>query len=374
MVYDIKRKLHIETMADGGDFIWAVSSEIAEDIRILCKIYKSDLQTRFIGVFYGTGRITQIVTTGEALYLIPMGATSIAVYEIFRNTWKYIEIKIADSFNVNFAFSFAEIYGKWIYIFPLLCPVIVRLDVKTERVEYFWEELKKFQMLNIWDRPQALMEKVKRQGNAIIIYSPDCGFLFSMDLHTLEIKIMKNMRPQDLCRIVEYDGNNFWFIPTKKELLIRKWDGERETSYENGKCEINYGRIPFYLHTFFKKRIWLLPGLADSVLCIESDTNRIYKEENFSPAHIEQNQEIEQFKFSCLCNCGDVLYVFDQTDNTLVYTDGDCVKRCNICLDQETHTVLEIGILIQKISENNNTICDKLHSRLQTFVTYKHNE
>lgn len=375
--------LHIEAMADGGDFLWAVSSGSLNDLRILLKIWKGSQQTEIVSACWGMGRIAQMIIADEKVYLIPKGATRLASYNMLEKVWNYIRLEVPNTgiYNENAAFSFAELFGDWIYIFPEISSVIVRMNRKTNEIMYLHDFFYGFQRQDIWDRPQPVMELVERCGDMLIIYSPVYGLLVRIGFNTTEMQlsVIRKVPPKEFCRKVGYDGKNFWFVPSLKEIPIRKWNMEKEEMIPVKDVDIIYGRMPFYLVTFFQNKIWLFPGLADGVLSIDVTTNAIQKDSLFSPAVIEQRHGVEQFKYSCLCICENVLYIFDQTDRTLVYADGHIVKRCKVHIDAQTYTRLEIEGLFQKILENSNVSCinteetngRKIHEAVCNLITDK---
>lgn len=344
-------EFNIIAMADGGDYLWAIAGG---NFQLLMKIDKEDFHVKYVSAFWKKGWLLyqQILIHEEKLFFIPRSADHLAFYDIKKDIWKWIPLAEPDRqknelpYNADQKFRFGELYQNKIYLFPCHYPAIGVLDIDKEEMTYLYDVFPVQTGESVWEG-QTFAQKAARNGNKVMIHSPYFGLLYEFDLDTFNIHVIRQIPRENMIKNVACDGKYFYSVPSVKSIPIRKWTRDGEESIEADLSGIEYEASPFYLWTFFKGFVWIFPGLADSVLCIDISANTA-KPPGSKLLHFpKQKGEVLAWKYSCICNCGNALFAFDQTDYTLVRIDGEEVKKIQLRFDCQEYTKMEIGLICQ---------------------------
>ncbi len=335
----------------GGDYLWAIAGG---NFQLLMKIDKKDLHVKYVSAFWKEGWILyqQILIHEEKLYFIPRSADHLAVYDIKKDVWKWIPLAEPDReknrlpYDPDQKFRFGEVYKNKIYLFPCHYPAIGILDIEKEEMTYLYDAFPIQTGGPVW-KGQSFAQKADRKGDKVMIHSPYFGFLYEFDLDTFNIHVIRQIPMRDMVKTVAYDGEYFYFVPSVKNIPIRKWIRDGEENIAADLSGMEYEASPFYLWTFFKGFVWIFPGLADSVLCIDISSDTAKRPESGSLRFPKQKGEALAWKYSCICNCGNALFAFDQTDHTLICIDGKEVKKIQLRSDCQEYTKMEVALICQ---------------------------
>lgn len=342
---------NIIAMADGGEYLWAIAGG---NFQLLMKIDKEDFHVEHVSAFWkeGWSLYQDILVHEEKLYFIPRSADHLAVYDIKKDSWKWIPLEEPDRqknelpYNADQKFRFGELYKNQIYLFPCHYPAVGILDIEKEEMTYLYDVFPVETGGVAWEG-QAFAQKAARNGNKVIIHSPYFGLLYEFDLDTFNIHVIWQIPMDDMVKTMACDGKNFYSVPSVKDIPIKKWTQNGEENIAADLSEIEYETAPFYLWTFFKGFVWIFPGLADGVLCIDISANTAKRPESELLHFSKERGESLTWKYSCICNCGDVLFAFDQTDHTLVRIDGEIVKKIQLRFGCQEYTKIEIALICQ---------------------------
>lgn len=347
---------NISVMADGGNFLWAIDGG---ECQMLLKIGKKDFHVEYVSTFWKEGwwLYQQILVYEEKLYFIPRSADHIAIYDIGRDIWDSIGIEEADikknglPYNTEQKFSFAEIYKKQIYLFPSHYPAIGILNIETGEIRYLYDAFPIKNGESVW-KTQGFARKTARNGSRMMIHSPYFGVLYEFDLDTFQNEIIRRIDRDENVKMIAYDGEFFYSIPSIKSAPIRKWDriGSVNEIITADLSDMEYMETPYYLWTYFGGNIWAFPGLADGVLRIDTSVDTAGREKNEIFRFTRQKGDNLSWKYSCLCNCEDTLFVIDQTDRTLLRVNREEVKKTALRFNRKDYTKMEISKFLSSLS------------------------
>lgn len=341
----------IMAMADGGDYLWAIAGG---SFQLLMKIYKEDFHVEYVSSFRKEGLLLyqQILVHEEKLYFVPRSADHLAFYDIKKDIWKSIPIVEPDRqknglpYYASQKFRFGEVYKNQIYLFPCHYPAIGILDIEKEEITYLYDMFPSQTDEPVWEG-QAFAQKAGRNGNKVMIHSPHFGLLYEFNLDTFHIQVISRIPMKNMVKTVAYDGKYFYSVPSVNSIPIRKWSREGEETVVADLSGIEYEISPFYLWTFFQGLVWIFPGLADSVLCIDISANTAKRAKSELLRFPKQSGEAMVWKYPCICNCGNALFAFDRTDCTLVRIEGEEVKKIQLQFDCREYTKIEMALICQ---------------------------
>ncbi|MDE6568246.1 MAG: hypothetical protein K2K70_11015 [Lachnospiraceae bacterium] len=172
-----------------------------------------DLETGYSG----GGYYMRAVEIKDKIYVLPRNARNLLVIEDKRI--RKIEFKF--EIMQDSAFSGYWYNEKYIFLFPLRYPFLVRFNIETEEAQYI-DGIKQFNVRNIngeWRTGSRCP-----YGNELIFASPEDNQFLFMDMDTLQARMLSSASKSNLgTQGIVPDGDDLWLLPLNG-MVITRWD------------------------------------------------------------------------------------------------------------------------------------------------------
>ena len=254
-------------------------------------------EVKFLGEFpnekYGTERLyaSMKIVKGK-IYFIPFSAKAIAVYDIETGEFSNIlidEKKAGCKVETDFLFMGVEEYKNYLFILPVFCKAIIRLNVDNQEIDYitkWYEEIKQ----NIFSKACGFFRRqvVVREGK---LYAPFCtaNAVLELDCNTLNSKIHKLGEEKIGYSGICCDGDDFYLSPIESGDLC-KWNLKKNSICKfrlYKECAVNNSYA--YVGVLnANHKILLFPSIHEDGVLDESIKNIEIKEGRFSFAKEEE--------------------------------------------------------------------------------------
>lgn len=206
-----------------NDKIWFFPYEFNSLFTVNLKNEKCELIGLISNEAYGKKRLYESMKLlNGKIYFIPFYAKSIAVYDIKKGKFNNIildERKIGCRIEQPL-FGGAEVYGKYLYIFPIFSKAIIQLNTDNDGVEYIvdWaEEVDRIRFNNdAYFKRQAVIVEDK-----LMIPFCNANAVMSFDCQTAEYKIYKLGEEKKGYSGITFDGESFWLSSRNGRELVR---------------------------------------------------------------------------------------------------------------------------------------------------------
>ena len=319
--------LMVETALDDGDCIWITAGAYVYG---LFRVWKENWKVEYMGTpnkkKSSTWNYSTIIKCNNRLYLIPYFEDYMGIYDIETRKWDRVLIQELSEEYLEYRgrkkFSGAYEYKNYIYLMPAQYPTIARYNKETNEIEYLYESM------------ELLVGKVKNYTYAfsnqsflfsqyIIFYSRKMCRVIRFDMELCKFEILYDASQEAAYDLMEYDGVYFWLIPSNQQKPILKFKdfSEEPEVIRFTVDKIRFRRTPFIGSCIADGFIWLLPGLADGTLKIDTKTNKVTVSDELLPENINFDQSVEQWKYMFVKLYENTLYTFDGTTGKFVTYD-----------------------------------------------------
>lgn len=328
-------------------------------------LYKIDLfqnRAELVAHFEGEGILAEalyhrVIFYKEKLYLIPWKAKYIAVYHIKTGEMKYL---IPDGKTLDGMYKFGEAiqYKQYLFLFPAYASEIVRIDMESDKMDYFTPELLK-KLEKVTDVYATFLSGVGHENLAWIASRRDnCLLEFDMDQCNCDVFYMQKSKAE-LVDIAS-DGNKVYVLNIFGEVLL--WDRARNEEQLIWKYEGDIVGAPFYRIVLVENSLWLLPGRECKV--IKLDISKDYKEKEilFPEGYCAENIGMTKF------------YDYTQQDNKIVVFPGNMDILTEINCDLDTIEVKKI--FVSSMERNYKKMAYLMHEtgEIEKIGQYLYNE
>lgn len=216
---------------------------------------------------------TTAVLCNSEIYFVPCSADKIAVYNIVSEDFTMLEVKGVDSKKYPFyrsqrKFNGGILYESWIYIISCTYPGIIRIDIKTKKIEYFDEWISGEYMF----RKSPYVDK-----NQFYIPSVINNFVLRFNMDTCEGKVYsvgkENCGCWSMCRL----ENDLWMAPKKVGPIIR-WNPENNhvTQYYGYPKTFKGSDFMFTKIYVRQGKVYLLPACANMCLKVSPKDGSVF--------------------------------------------------------------------------------------------------
>lgn len=243
--------------------------------------------------YNGKRLFSSMKLVGNKIYCIPFFADSIVVYDINEDKFEYLVI---DEIKAGYKkdtphFLGVEKYKNYLFIFPVLCNCIIRLDLNTHEMIYISDwvlETDKY----VFDHSDAYFRRQVVIRNSSL-YIPFCNANAILELNgdTLKSKIYKMGTEDKGYSGICDDGERLWLSPRKQGSVV-SWkvenneiisiELEKENKNDSNSSQVFIGisffnnKIYMFLNKSFKGKTYFKD---DKVEILQGDFNFI-KEDN----------------------------------------------------------------------------------------------
>lgn len=240
---------------------------------------------------YGTKRLYASMKLMKGkIYFIPFSAKSIAVYDIETGEFSNIlidEEKAGCKVETDFLFMGVAEYKNYLFLLPVLCRAIMRLNVDSQEIEYitnWFSEIRPY----IFNRGCGFFRRqVVVRGDKL--YAPFCNAnaVLELDCNTLNSKIHilgeEKTGYSGICR----EGDDFYLSPMESGDLY-KWNVENQSIRKIKVYQENTGKNSYVGVLHIGHKLLLFPSNHEDGVLNESIKNIEVKEGAFSFAREER--------------------------------------------------------------------------------------
>lgn len=220
------------------DAIWC----LAHKYNALFRIDRSTYECKCIGAFPGEhldepALYIYAAVREDKIYFTPHRADAIAVYDMKSGSFSFIPVRSdvnllmtqETEFHHGAKFLSAYAYGDYIYFTPSAYPAVMRLNCRTNKVEYIDDFINKLpddykkpphNAVYIFGEPAVNGSKIViplRRGNAVLIF----------DMETCKSEIIRDITDDlpdhAVASLIAYDGCNYWIFYAYVGKLVC-WD------------------------------------------------------------------------------------------------------------------------------------------------------
>lgn len=243
-------------------------------------LFEVDMSTgncTYLGMFPnekpdGKRLYTAAVPYEGEIYFVPCSADKIAVYDIAEKDFMMLDVKGVDSRKYPFyrpqsKFNGGMAYGTWIYMVCCTYPGIIRIDVKTKKIEYFDDWISgeyTFRKSPYIDDDKFYIPSVI--NNSVLRFNMDTceGKLYSVGKN--------NSGCWSMCRL----GDAFWLAPQKEGPII-KWNPETGVSEEYDEYPGGFKSNGFVFSKIYARQgaVYLLPVYANMLLQVSAEEGTV---------------------------------------------------------------------------------------------------
>lgn len=241
-------------------------------IQFVCRIESEKIKSRSL--------FSNIVKIDDKLVLVPDQAESIVIYDIRTNKLKTIKLDYkynlyCEKYGKFNKFSCAIPYKNSVFIIGCRWPLIVILDLKTEKVKYITDCFEKNQdFLNL--------ENILAIENYAVLndiaYVPmfACEYIMKIDLKNNKVFWVKIENDQQGFSGIALDGDNFWLSPSGYSSIVC-WN---EKNGKIRKYEIDYSKYAQVDRTYrncivAETKILFLPDQIENLVIIDKEQDNI---------------------------------------------------------------------------------------------------
>lgn len=208
----------------GNDRYWLTSNNqlwFSEKNDYHYKFYM-DLGTGYIGGYY-----MRAVEINDKVYVLPSNARNLLIIE----DKKVRKIEFQFAIMQGGAFFSCWYNEKYIFLFPLKYPFLVRFNIETEEIRYI-DGIRQFNVRNVngeWRTGGRCP-----YGNELIFASPEESRFLFMDIDTMQAREVSC--PSKSCLGVQGivpDGEELWLLPLNG-MVITRWNPKTGEVQEYG--------------------------------------------------------------------------------------------------------------------------------------------
>ncbi len=151
------------------------------------------------------------------IYVLPRNARNLLIIEDKRIR------KIEFRFEISQAGAF---YGCWysekyIFLFPMRYPFLIRFDIETEKVQYI-DGIRQFNVRNT--NGEWRVGGTCAYENELLFASPEDSQFLLMDMDTLESRMLSSNAKSNLgTQGIVPDGDDLWLLPLNG-MVITRWN------------------------------------------------------------------------------------------------------------------------------------------------------
>lgn len=255
----------------------------------------------------------------DKVVLIPRLAKHIGIWDCSRRKISYIPVKLAASkYKEVGKFAGNIVYGKYIFIFGVRCPVIMRLDMESLEIKYYESWNKKILPFVVAEKPGALPVFVWKDVVAIEEYAfapVSCApFVLCINMKTENIQLYRIGKEREGFSTISWDGKSFWLASANQKRIV-KWNKENDEM-------ISYSAFPEGFHSsdwalnmsiYMQGIVYFVPSKSNMVIKINTLNGDItsYKYSKNEAADIMQAEESVQIL------CGKTISILEKNKNSL---------------------------------------------------------
>lgn len=299
----------------------------------------------------------KLIKVEEEIYLIPMNAENIWVYNLNDNTWISVPLGLNTKSKVFGKFFQAIQYQEQIYLIGCGYPAIGCLNIKDKSIyyiDYINDKLKKKH-----DELQDCYIRVDYVQRGSQIYFASCIsnqiLRFEMDTKRYEWIDVGNM--SNRYAGIAWDGENFWLAPRRNSTII-KWNGTNKIQEFN---LLDCFKIEnfYFLGIVYDGNRMCLPGMFDNktVFFDPKNPTDIEVVEGKYLAYKVYDDYIVSLKVDGYLNIqekGQTVYLGE-----ISVSRDEAVKNYNLLSVNHENKVMNIYSLMENILKD-NTCCDVL--------------
>ena len=216
---------------------------------------------------------TDILYCEGKLYFIPAFAKNIAVYDI--NEEKIAEINVSQYFigrEGEFNIGGGCIYGNWLYLYPCLSNILMRINIKNYMTEvdtsYIYDNnLKKGEIFAYHRRHYQI-------NNELYIALASFDGVLCIDMNKFQFKVIPiPNNDSGYAAVVQLDSE-LWLAPNKKGAIVRyNIQNHRIERFENYPSEFKRSNgLAFSDFVCFNSdELYLLPFCANMIIKINAE-------------------------------------------------------------------------------------------------------
>lgn len=274
----------------------------------ICKLYLSNGTIECLGNLESTQRhifIKSMTKCGNKLYLAPLRAKEIIIFDL--TTQKFKLIKYTNNESSNNGFCYSCLYQKWIFFFPYRYSKILRYDIENETFDEFDDYLPKFHLYQTDDK-DAYFLSGKRIGESVFLASCCGNALIQFDMDNCISTVYEIGNKANRYALVSYDGAYFWLTP-RRDTNIVKWNIEKGLMLEIPNPAINptTDKMPFISNFAFDNYIWLYSAFSETSFKIDVTTGNLEEISTVDPS-LKKNDTNQSY------------YIFAHDDNGMYLT------------------------------------------------------
>lgn len=217
--------------------------------------------------------VSKIIKYKESLYLIPMNAEELWIFNLENFLWHKIHIKRIGNRRIYGKFFQAFFYEKTLFLFGSGYPAIVCVDVETESVSYIEKVYS-----NLKEKQEQLKDCYVRTDYAqkgSLIYMSSCvaNKVLIFDLKTRDYQ-WKDIGPEgNRYAGITNDRNCFWLAPRCSTSIV-KWDGDSKYCEYKLPGSLKQGEYNFLGIIYDGEKI-CLPGMNNETTLLFSSNDLI---------------------------------------------------------------------------------------------------
>lgn len=337
--------------------LWAFAS--VEGIFCLCSLNKISFEVEDIipAPMENCNKIRyiQMIEFEQKIFFIPHSSNFLIIFDTDRREWKSYKISDCPSENKTFyvingaKFSNAFVFERKIFMMPNRYPAIVVFDIASENLIYLPDEIESMIYITK-QRECSIAKKYFFQANKIKFFCCLDSTVKEFDIQKTKLKsIAKIERKYPANMQPEFDGECLWLFPQQEGTPIIK-------ICENGGVEeIQYNRPDDYrcwsysynLSLYADGKIWLIPGMADTVLNFIPETFELKIVRNWKLLYRRKSDEI-QWKYLFATKIDDMIIGFDGSCGrmSIFSLQDEKIEHKKLEIRDKQHTKLEIEFLL----------------------------
>ena len=342
-------KLRIEDAVQLRENIWFCAQRFNGLFSLNTNTGKIEKIGEFPLCSFGKERLfASMELVGEKIYFIPLYANSIMSYNISLNKFESIEIDLpkADTNGQKLHFMGVQKYKKYLFIFPVTCKVIIRLDTSNNQITYLTEWVNDAEKL-IFDKQDGYFRKqVAIRNNKLYIPFCNANAILTLDCETMQCKIHKLGSNKQGYSGICYDGKNFWISP-RKGGNITIWNPDDNSIQCVKMSKLQKDSLAYVGIIYYNDRVKLFSCLD------ESESQQI--EEDFC------NVDIMNGKYSFAKADNNHIIYYEINEGELYVIDNENEKRYSMKIENiNIHEIAQERIVV----ENEEMV---LHQYIKAF-------
>ncbi len=224
------------------------------------------------------------------IYFVPTSGEYISIYDIEKKTIEQLSVPLPATecsfYKKNCKFIKAVQWGENIFIIPFTYPGILKLNIKTNRIT----------VLRRWIPQEGYFFRggLCIEGNCIYIPSGNNNIILEFNMETEKGIIHRIGRYNNGAMDMYKYGENYWIVPRQKGS-IAVWNPESNFVSEitDYPAEFQAEKIVFSKIIHCEDKLFFMPGYANSVLTVKTESKELVLEERWKP----QENSVVTFRF-----------------------------------------------------------------------------